>query len=188
LDHPNRPTRKKIRTCTLPGCNKQIRRRGNGRKFCSVDCSVKARKKLKSILCPTCDNQFSPKRFRQIYCSAKCRKENKEFCLKTTTFGNVRRFVKVNKKWKLAALVTWETHHGDVPQGKSIWFKDNESFNDLEISNLYLIEHKEFIALSKKNSHNQLEEDENTSTYSQRIVEPDQNNKEKFFDHKQEFF
>lgn len=186
LDHPNRPTRKKVRLCTLPGCGKQIRRRGNGRKFCSVECSVKARKKLQPIVCPCCDTEFSPKRFRQIYCSDKCRKGNKEHVLKNIN-GQVRRYTRVDKKWKLAAIVTWEKHNGPVPEGKSIWFKDGEHFNDLDINNLYLVEHKEYLALYRKKSHNGEEEDSEEMTKG-KYTGRTKKKSEEFFDHKQDFF
>jgi len=157
LDHPNRPSRKKVRLCTLPDCGKQIKRRGNGRKFCSVTCSVKARKKLLPVNCPTCEKQYQPARFRQIYCSDECRKNKKEFTLKNVS-GNIRRFAKENKKWKLAANLTWSQTNGDVPKGFNVWFHDNEPLNDLDINNLYIVDHKTYLALCRKKSRNNLEE------------------------------
>lgn len=184
LDHPNRPSRKVIRICTLPGCGKRITRRGNGRKFCSVACSVVARKKLKETSCPTCNTVFSPKRFRQIYCSDKCRRDEKEFTTKKVG-SRVRRFTKVNKKWVLTAEVTWQTVHGDVPHGKDVWFKDGESFNDMDINNLYLVDHKEYLALSRKVTE-PVEERMSVGKYEGRSEEKPK--KEEFFDYTKEMF
>lgn len=175
LDHPNRPSRKKVRICTLEGCGKQIRRRGNGRKFCSVTCSVKARKKLKPINCPVCEKNFQPSRYRQIYCGDHCRKNKKEFSLKK--IGNkIRRYSKVDKKWKLTANVTWEQNKGTpVPKGMSIFFKDGEHFNDMDINNLYLVTHKEYLSLFKQKLHNHLEEGFESGNYTGRAEKVSKN-------------
>lgn len=64
LDHPNRPSRKKVRLCTLPGCGQQIKRRGNGRKYCSLACSVKARQEVSSVKIKKLDG--IPRRFNKV--------------------------------------------------------------------------------------------------------------------------
>jgi hypothetical protein len=179
LDHPNRPSRKKVRICTLPGCGKQIHRRGNGRKFCSVECSVKARKKLTPLCCPSCDTEFSPKRFRQIYCSDKCRKNKKEFTIKKIG-GHLRRYARVDGKWKLASNVTWKQNTGnDVPEKMNVWFKDNEPLNDLDFNNLYLIEHKEYLALCRKKLQNPVEEEFESGNFTGRSEEPEKKKSKK---------
>jgi hypothetical protein len=183
LDNPNRPSRKKVRICQLPGCGEIIKRRGTGRKFHSVACATKARKKLKPITCPSCDTEFSPKRFRQIYCSDKCRKNTKEFSLKKIG-GKVRRYSRVDGKWKLTANVIWEKTNGSVPHGMSVWFKDGEHFNDMDINNLYLVEHKEYLTLSKPKLHNGLDEGFESGKHTGRTQKASQ----EMFDHKQEFF
>lgn len=172
LDHPNRPSRKNIRICTLPECNEQIKRRGNGRKYCSVECSVKSRKTLIPIPCPTCDIEFSPKRQRQIFCSEKCRCGDKLLTIKK--LGNLpRRFSRVTfpqlnissktpNKWILTSNITWEQSNGQVPKGMNVWFIDSNTFNDMDISNLYLVSHKEYLELSRK-----IIQSDNESTFKQ---------------------
>ena len=194
LDHDNRPSRKKVRICTLPECGKQIKRRGNGRKFCSVACSVKSRKKLKPVNCPTCDSQFDPKRFRQIFCSEVCRRgENK---LKVKKLGNLpRRFSRVSfpqlniskvlNKWILTSNVTWKEHNGEVPEEMDIWFKDNNTFNDMDINNLYLVSHKEYLSLSRKVTQSENESLSSGNFKGRTEAKP---KKEEFFDHNQEVF
>ena len=184
LDQPNRPTRKVIRLCTLPECGKQIKRRGNGRKYCSVECSVKARKTLVPIDCPTCENKFEPKRLRQIYCSEQCRRKESQVAIKIIG-GMPRRYTKVDKKWILTATVTWEQHNGALSSGMSVWFKDGEHFNDMDINNLYLVNRKEYLTLSKKST--QLSNETFSSgKYEGRTEE--QSDKVEMFDHTQEYF
>lgn len=190
IDHPNRPSRKKQRLCTLPGCGNVITRRGTGRKFCSVKCSVKARKTLKNISCPTCDTMFAPKRNRQIFCSDNCRKSKSEFTLKK--HGKmIRRFTRVldettnTKKLVLSSNIVWEKVHGKIHEGYNVWFKDENTFNDLEINNLYLVEHKEYLKLVEK----VIQHDNETFTsggYEGR-TETD-NVKKQYFNHKAELF
>jgi hypothetical protein len=185
LDKPNRPSRKKVRLCTLPECGKQIKRRGNGRKFCSVECSVKSRKKLTPTNCPTCDTQFSPKRLRQIFCSEKCRRGEVKLTIKKVS-GLPRRFTKVDKKWVLTAKLTWQETHGEIPKGMNVWFKDSEWFNDMDINNLYLVEHKEYLGLIEKVTQLSSEAPMAKGKYEGR--EEKENSKEEFVDHNQEFF
>lgn len=184
LDHSNRPSRKKVRICTLPECGKQIKRRGNGRKFCSVECSVKARKKLKPVCCPTCDTKFEPKRFRQIFCSEKCRRGEQKLTVKKVG-GLPRRFTKVDKKWVLTANITWLEHNEKMSPGMNVWFKDGETFNDMDISNLYLVEHKEYLELVRKVTQSRLEEPMRRGNYEGR--EENEYEKEELFDHTKEF-
>lgn len=183
LDHPNRPSRKVIRICTLPDCGKQIKRRGNGRKYCSLTCSTKAKKTLKPICCPTCDNQFDPKRFKQIFCSDKCRRGEVKLSIKKFR-GIPRRFTKVNNKWVLTANLTWQAKHGDVTPGMDVWFLDSNTFNDMDVNNLYLVEHKEYLKIIRKVIHSD-KEPMVRGNYEGR--EEVQSQKEELFDYNQEY-
>lgn len=159
LDLPNRPSKKIIRICQQPGCGKQIKKRGTKIKYCSVECSVKSRKTLVLAICPTCETEFQKKRSRQKFCSTNCVHGNKETKIRNVNFSP-RRFSrvslpqlnisKIEKKWILTCNVTWQKEKGEIPEGFNIWFKDNNSFNDTELSNLYLVTHKEYISLSRK--------------------------------------
>lgn len=179
LDTPNRPSKKKVRICSLPDCDNQIKRRGSARKYCSVECAVKSRKKLSTSSCPSCDKEFEPKRLRQIFCSDNCRK-GKELSVKKIG-GVPRRFSKVDKKWVLTSNITWENVHGKIPQGQDVWFKDNEWFNDMDINNLYLVEHKEYLQLIKKVT----QPCNVTQRFSCREEKPE---KQEYFDHTQLHF
>ena len=179
LDHDNRPSRKVIRICTLPGCGTQIKRRGNGRKYCSVECSVKSRKKLTPIPCPTCETNFQPKRERQIYCSEKCRRGENHLTIRKVS-GLPRRFSKIDKKWVLTSNATWTENKGELVSGMNVWFKDNNTFNDMDINNLYLVDHKEYLKLSKK-----VTEPATKTKYEAREEAP---KKEVFFDSSKEYF
>jgi hypothetical protein len=195
LDQPNRPSRKVIRLCILPDCGKQIIRRGTTRKYCSVQCSVKARKarKLKDRSCPNCETKFEPKRLRQVYCSEKC--QFKENTLSIKKVRNLpRRFTKINKKWVLTSNVVWEKHNGPLSSGMDVWFIDENSFNDMEINNLYLVSHKEYLVLSKKVTQYINESEEEIlkkGDYEGRTEiskTPAKKKKEEFFDYNKELF
>ena len=194
LDHPNRPSRKKVRICTLPGCKNQIKRRGANKKYCSVACSVISRKTLVSTICPTCEKNFQPLRQKQIFCSNICRREEKK--VKIKILDNLpRRFTRVvfqkmnisnvKSKWILTANATWEEHNGEVSNDKKIWFKDGNCFNDMDINNLYLVDRKEYLELIKEVAQPD-KETLKSGNYEGRIEKD--NNKQEFFDHKQEFF
>lgn len=178
LDYPNRPSKKVVRICQIPECGKQIKRRGNGRKYCSVECSVKSRKKLIPISCPTCDIEFSPKRQKQIFCSEKCRGGDKTLTIKKlgnlprrfsrVTFPQLNISVKTPNKWVLTANLTWEQSNGPVPKGMNVWFIDSNTFNDMDISNLYLISHKEYLELSRKVTQSENESEMKCGNYEGR--------------------
>lgn len=100
--------------------------------------------------------------------------------------GNTpRRFTKLNKKWVLTSNVTWQEHNGELPEGMDIWFVDGNTFNDTDIKNLYLIEHKKYLEFSKKITQ-QLEKPMKKGNYEGR--EESKTKKEELFDHTKEYF
>lgn len=156
LDAPNRPSRKVIRICVLPECGKQIKRRGTNHKYCSVECSVKSRKKLIPVCCPTCQIDFQPKRTTQTFCSQKCKLGgDKEFTIKKLSnlprrFSRIESSTNSTHKWMLTSNLTWQNINGEIPPNMDIWFLDDNIFNDMDISNLYLVSHKEYLKLIRK--------------------------------------
>jgi hypothetical protein len=69
--------------------------------------------------------------------------------------------------------------------GMNVWFKDGETFNDMDISNLYLVEHKEYLELVRKVTQSRLEEPMRRGNYEGR--EENEYEKEELFDHTKEF-
>lgn len=60
-------------------CHKKFTSRDRSRKYCSHDCSSKARRIFKSKRCPICNLMFQPNKNRIRYCSWKCYlKDNKQ--------------------------------------------------------------------------------------------------------------
>ncbi len=147
-------------------------------------------------MCPTCNTDFKPTRSRQKFCSEKCKHGNKELAIKKS--GNLpRRFSrvifpqlnisKVDKRWVLSSNLTWKAHNGEIPEGMEIWFKDSNTFNDMDISNLYLVSRKEYLSLSRKviQSVNVLKQ----GNYEGRVEQTTTpNKKEELFDHTKEYF
>lgn len=56
--------------------------------------------------------------------------------------------VEMPNKWRLLHVVEWEKHHGPIPKGHRIWFKDNDRTN-WHIDNLMLITRAQGAVLNK---------------------------------------
>ncbi len=54
--------------------------------------------------------------------------------------------------WKLKHHYVWEKHHGKIPAGHNVIFLDNDR-NNVEISNLALIEKKEHLTMNRHKLH-----------------------------------
>jgi len=62
--------------------------------------------------------------------------------------GRLYKYVRISlRRWRELHRVTWEQHHGAIPKGYNVQFRDGNSLN-CDISNLYLISRKEQIKLN----------------------------------------
>ncbi|HWY33571.1 MAG TPA: hypothetical protein VNX68_02925 [Nitrosopumilaceae archaeon] len=82
----------------------------------------------------------------------------------------------------LTSNATWIESNGELSSGMDVWFKDGNTFNDLDINNLYLVEHKEYLKLIRE-----VTQPESMNGKYEGRVEIDIK-KEEYFDHNQEFF
>lgn len=57
--------------------------------------------------------------------------------------------VALPNKWRLMHIVEWEKHHGPVPKGHRLWFKDNDRTN-WHIDNLMLITRAQGAVINKQ--------------------------------------
>lgn len=66
--------------------------------------------------------------------------------------GRKQAYIKIAEpnKWKARALIVWEEHHGQLPEGMLLYHKDSDSLND-DIDNLEAITRAENLARMRAN-------------------------------------
>lgn len=65
------------------------------------------------------------------------------------TSRGLRKFVKVGRKWRYLHHHVWEAHHGPVPSGYLVRFRDNDPMH-VCVENLYLVSAAELAASFRK--------------------------------------
>lgn len=145
-------TVKPEKTCKNPDCGNPIIKNQNNSTFCSLTCFYKFRRNGEEILevcqCSDCQKPLSQyqKYKKRKFCSHNCYIKNK---LVVNGVGNIilknrkrwktpRRFIKTESGFILLSNYTWNNNNGKIPERCYIGFKDEDSFNDGDINNLYL--------------------------------------------------
>lgn len=156
------------RICTHPDCTNKIRWRHKGAKYCSSECyqKIKGANAIRFTICQhtECNSPLTKKQtyYGQKYCGAKCSLDARKLMMgdgigkismrKEKKWEYPRRFIKTANGWILVSRNTWEKVNGPIPPYHFIAYKDENTFNDEDIDNLYLVHISK--ALSYKNTVN----------------------------------
>lgn len=143
------------RYCNNNNCGKRITDTDSVKKYCSIKCYNSSRSrsfKIDKCQLEDCSKPLTKEQIRvsQKYCSRGCStndrlKKSKDLIgvkislRKREEWDYPRRYIKTESGWVLLSRFLWEKQNGPIPKDHYIGYKDNNTFNDEDINNLYLI-------------------------------------------------
>lgn len=155
------------RICQNTECNSIIKKSTKGSKYCSERCYHYIRSKhiVRVTHCQfnQCGEKLTEKKMQyfQKYCGRDCYQKDRKIknesligekisLRKRKEWEYPRRFIKTENGWVMLARYTWEKANGSIPPKHYIAYKDGDSFNDMNIDNLYLKKHEDNLRWKEK--------------------------------------